>query len=176
MTFRADGTFVMTLASGGRSTDVFGNWTLEATKISIQDSTSGSPLNFDLLSQSDDALNLRLHDGNGALLALNRQSKQTLPPSEAELLAVSPEGRREAMVRRVDKPVLNNARQLSAAADQYYLENGMSTVSIGDLVGPTNYVREINLVANETYPAAFTQGVTITIVGVAGVRTITYSP
>ena len=26
-----------------------------------------------------------------------------------------------------DKAVLNNARQLSAASDQYYLENGVST-------------------------------------------------
>ena len=28
-----------------------------------------------------------------------------------------------------DKAVLNNARQLSAASDQYYLENGVSTVT-----------------------------------------------
>src|ERR1700757_4008113 len=34
-----------------------------------------------------------------------------------------------------DKAVLNNARQLSAAADQYYLENGASTVTQGSLVG-----------------------------------------
>ena len=33
-----------------------------------------------------------------------------------------------------DKAVLNNARQLSAAADQYFLENGVSTVASG---GPT---------------------------------------
>jgi type IV pilus assembly protein PilA len=31
-------------------------------------------------------------------------------------------------------------------------------------------------VANENYPAGFTQGVTITITSVAGVRTITYAP
>ena len=75
-----------------------------------------------------------------------------------------------------DKTVLNNARQLSAAADQYYLENGVSTVTIGNLIGSTNYVKALNLVANETYPQAFTQGVAISIVGVAGVRTITYAP
>ena len=75
-----------------------------------------------------------------------------------------------------DKTVLNNARQLSAAADQYYLENGVSTVTIGNLVGTSNYVKALNLVANETYPQAFTQGVAISIVGVAGVRTITYAP
>ena len=75
-----------------------------------------------------------------------------------------------------DKAVLNNARQLSAAADQYYLENGVSTVASTDLIGATNYVKVVNTVAAETYPATFTQGITITIDGIAGVRTVTYSP
>ncbi|HZZ19302.1 MAG TPA: prepilin-type N-terminal cleavage/methylation domain-containing protein [Opitutaceae bacterium] len=75
-----------------------------------------------------------------------------------------------------DKAVLNNARQLSAGADQYYLENGVSTVTIGDLIGPTTYVKALNSVAKETYPTGFTQGVTVTIRSVAGLRTITYSP
>lgn len=75
-----------------------------------------------------------------------------------------------------DKTVLNNARQLSAAADQYYLENGVSTVAISNLVGAANYVKAINTVANEGYPAGFSQGETITIGGIAGARTVTYSP
>ena len=72
-----------------------------------------------------------------------------------------------------DKAVLNNARQLAAAADQYFLENGVSTVAQTSLVGSTNYVKALNLVANETYPTGFTQGVTITVDAVAGPRTIT---
>lgn len=75
-----------------------------------------------------------------------------------------------------DKAVLNNARQLSAASDQYYLENGVSTVTLTDLVGPTTYIKALNTVAQETYPSYLTQGTTITITGVAGARTITYSP
>lgn len=75
-----------------------------------------------------------------------------------------------------DKAVLNNARQLSAAADQYFLENGVSTVASSDLVGSDKYVKAINTVASETYPTSFTQGVTITISGIAGVRTVTYAP
>jgi len=75
-----------------------------------------------------------------------------------------------------DKAVLNNARQLSGASDQYYLENGVSSVILSDLIGPTTYVKALNSVANEVYPAGFTQGQTITIGSVAGVRTITYSP
>ena len=75
-----------------------------------------------------------------------------------------------------DKAVLNNARQLSGASDQYYLENGVSSVILSDLIGPTTYVKALNSVANETYPVGFTQGQTITIASVAGTRTITYSP
>lgn len=75
-----------------------------------------------------------------------------------------------------DKAVLNNARQLSAAADQYFLENGVSSVASADLVGATNYVKAVNTVASETYPAGYTQGVTITISGIAGARTVTYAP
>src|ERR1019366_1179110 len=75
-----------------------------------------------------------------------------------------------------DKAVLNNARQLSAASDQYYLENGISTVTLSDLLGPTSYIKALNSVANETYPQGFSQGTTITISAVAGTRTITYSP
>lgn len=75
-----------------------------------------------------------------------------------------------------DKAVLNNARLLSAGADQYYLEYGGSTVASSDLVGPTSYVKQVNTVANESYPGTFTQGITITVTGIAGLRTVTYQP
>ena len=75
-----------------------------------------------------------------------------------------------------DKAVLNNVRQLSAASDQYFLENGVSTVLQGNLVGATAYVKTLNTVAQETYPTNFTQGVTITVSAIAGVRTVTYAP
>ncbi|MDD3180244.1 MAG: prepilin-type N-terminal cleavage/methylation domain-containing protein [Opitutaceae bacterium] len=75
-----------------------------------------------------------------------------------------------------DKAVLNNARQLSAAADQYFLENGVSTCASTDLVGASNYVKAINTVAGEAYPDNYTQGTTITISGIAGARTVTYAP
>jgi type IV pilus assembly protein PilA len=73
-----------------------------------------------------------------------------------------------------DKAVLNNARQLSAAADQYFLESGISTAALSDLVGPTQYIKALNTVASEIYPANFTQATTITVTGVGGTRTITY--
>ena len=75
-----------------------------------------------------------------------------------------------------DKAVLNNARQLSAAAGQYFTENGVSIVASGLLVGATNYVKAANTVAGETCPSGFTEGITITIDGVAGVRTVADAP
>jgi type II secretory pathway pseudopilin PulG len=75
-----------------------------------------------------------------------------------------------------DKAVLNIARQLAAAADQYFLEYGATTVDRADLVGMDKYVKSLRTIANENYPSVFTQGVTITITGVGGVRTLTYSP
>ena len=75
-----------------------------------------------------------------------------------------------------DKAVINNARQLSAASDQYFLENGVTTVARTSLVGSDKYVKNIQAVANETYPANYTQGITVSVEGVAGTRTVTYAP
>jgi type IV pilus assembly protein PilA len=74
-----------------------------------------------------------------------------------------------------DKAVLNNMRQLGAAADQYFLEFGTSTADIVSLVGSSYYIKALNTVANENYPAVYTQGVTITVDHIAGVRTLTYA-
>jgi len=50
-----------------------------------------------------------------------------------------------------EKAVLNNLRQLSAAADQYYLENGVSTVTFDQIVGPGRYIPRIMSVMGENY-------------------------
>ncbi len=75
-----------------------------------------------------------------------------------------------------DKAVMNNARQMAAAADQYLLENGGQFAASSNLVGASNYVKSLGQVAGESYPDFYTQGVTITITGVASSRTITYPP
>ncbi|MBI5768463.1 MAG: prepilin-type N-terminal cleavage/methylation domain-containing protein [Verrucomicrobia bacterium] len=81
-------------------------------------------------------------------------------------------------VRRAnqDKAVLNNARQLASAAEQYFHEFGEAYVDFNNLVGATNYVKAFALVANETYPSFYTQATPITVLGLGGTRTITYSP
>ncbi len=75
-----------------------------------------------------------------------------------------------------DKAVLNNARQMAAAADSYFLETGATFANSSSLIGATSYVRALGTVASESYPTAYTQGVTLTIAGIAGARTITYAP
>lgn len=75
-----------------------------------------------------------------------------------------------------DKAVLNNARQIAAAADLYFLEAGGNSVPLSELVGGTLQVKTLRTVAGETYPEFYTQGITITVNGVAGARTITYAP
>ena len=74
-----------------------------------------------------------------------------------------------------DRAVLNNMRQLGAAADQYFLEFGTSTAKIVSLVGSSYYIKALNTVANESYPGTYTQGITITVTGIAGARTLTYA-
>jgi type IV pilus assembly protein PilA len=75
-----------------------------------------------------------------------------------------------------DKAVMNNARQLGSAADQYFLENGTTSVDITALVGPANYIKNLATVAREQYPQTYQQGVTISITAVAGdaARNVTY--
>src|SRR5688572_16857274 len=74
-----------------------------------------------------------------------------------------------------DKAVLNNARQLSGAADQYYLEYGVSTADYAALIGVQSYVKNLQTAASEVYPDVYTQGVTITVTNVGRARTVTYA-
>ena len=90
------------------------------------------------------------------------------------LAAMAIPGFQKVRLASQDKAVLNNARQLAAAADQYMMEYGVGFAAYASLVGATNYVKAINFAANETYPTDYTAGTTITVLGVAGARTITY--
>jgi hypothetical protein len=62
---------------------------------------------------------------------------------------------------KIEKSVFNNLRQLSSAADQYYLEHGVSTVKIEQLVGnsPLCYIKELKPADGEDYSRLrFSQG------------------
>lgn len=51
-----------------------------------------------------------------------------------------------------EKTITNNLRQLASAADQYFLENGVTSVKTSELIGPDAYLRYLRPVAGETYP------------------------
>lgn len=56
-----------------------------------------------------------------------------------------------------EKIIINNLRQLSSAAQQYYMEHGVSTAGQADLVGTDKYVKVIATVAGENYPLTYNQ-------------------
>jgi type IV pilus assembly protein PilA len=90
------------------------------------------------------------------------------------LAALAIPGFQKVRLASQDKAVLNNARLLASAADQYMMQQGVTAVSATQLVGPNQLVKIFTLVAGEIYPTDYTQGVTITVSGIAGARTITY--
>ena len=49
------------------------------------------------------------------------------------------------------KTILNNLRQLNAASQQYFLENGAASVAYADLVGTDKFIKFIATVAGESY-------------------------
>lgn len=57
-----------------------------------------------------------------------------------------------------EKAITNNLRQLASAADQYFIENGVTEVALTELVGTDKYVKALNAVAGETYSDPITQG------------------
>jgi type IV pilus assembly protein PilA len=73
------------------------------------------------------------------------------------------------------KTILNNLRQLASAADQYFLENGVTTVASATLVGPDAYIKAVDQVADETYPTNIVQGTGIVATSTAvGNQTLTF--
>ena len=73
------------------------------------------------------------------------------------------------------KAITNNIRQLTAAADQYFLEHGTTSVGTADLIGPTTYIKELKFVASEAYPAVLTQGSTYSVTWPAFETGITFT-
>jgi len=57
-----------------------------------------------------------------------------------------------------EKTILNNLRQLASAADQYFLEHGVTVVSSDSLVGTDGYIKAVDQVADETYTSSIQSG------------------
>lgn len=78
---------------------------------------------------------------------------ETITVSLSAATIAKPPELTEEQREEIKKKVLNNLRQLSAAADQYYLENGVSETKIELLVGktPDKYIKELKAADGEDY-------------------------
>ncbi|WP_221031448.1 hypothetical protein [Actomonas aquatica] len=75
-----------------------------------------------------------------------------------------------------EKAVLNNLRQLGAAADMHFLETGESECTVADLVGPDRYIRELQSVAGEDYSTMVLRQGEVLSVTLPDGRVVEYQP
>lgn len=69
----------------------------------------------------------------------------------------------------LQRALLNNLRMLAAAADQYYLENGVAHATYDELVGPSKYVKVVTPVDGEDYRRiTFRQGQALEVTTASG--------
>ncbi|HEX2853129.1 MAG TPA: hypothetical protein VHO24_07820 [Opitutaceae bacterium] len=108
-------------------------------------------------------------DGVDLRLRLNASQVKEAGPDSSAAPAKSKE--------EITRGVLNNLRQISAAADQYFLETGKTSVTLTELVGPTKYIRRLVPLDGESYDGLqLKQGAgPLTISTVQGVS-VSYAP
>ena len=64
-----------------------------------------------------------------------------------------------------EKAIRDNLRQLAEAADEYFIANGVTTVLQSEIVGADAYMKSLDAVVGETYPATITKGTDIAVTG-----------
>ncbi|HVS51848.1 MAG TPA: hypothetical protein VHD62_05780 [Opitutaceae bacterium] len=129
------------------------------------------------------AVRTNLPDGILVRSYLNRSLKQDVamvslynPVSVGLVAAMAIPAFQKVRTASQEKAVMNNLRQLAAAADQYYLEHGVTSVTYDQIVGPNRYVRVIQPVAGENYRSLiFVQGRPLRV-QLADGRTVEYAP
>jgi len=76
----------------------------------------------------------------------------------------------------ITKAVLNNLRQISGAADQYFLETGKTSVTLAELVGPTKYIKQLIPVDGESHGGLqLRSGIPMAVTTAHGVN-VSYAP
>lgn len=129
------------------------------------------------------AVRTNLPDGVLIRSYLNRSLKQDVvmisvynPVTIGLVAAMAIPAYQKVRMASQEKAVLNNLRVLASAADRHYLENGVTTATYTDLVGPTRYIKVLNPVAGEDYRTLrFRQGQTLRVRLPDG-RTVEYTP
>jgi type IV pilus assembly protein PilA len=97
------------------------------------------------------AVRTNVEDGILVSSYLNRSMKQDLaaasiynPVTVGLMAAMAIPAFQKVRSSAQEKALLNNLRQLAAAADQYYLETGTSRATYDQLVGPDGYIRVLS--------------------------------
>ncbi len=132
------------------------------------------------------AVRTNLPDGVLVRSYLNRSMKQDVaalaiynPVTVGFIAAMAIPAFQKVRHSSQEKAVMNNLRQLSAAADQYYLENGKDAATFDDLVGPqpTKYIKRIAPVDGEDYrKLTFKQGEPLVIFVPSLKKVVRYDP
>ena len=101
-----------------------------------------------------------LHSGNAserglALKTLSMtisQNPQSIQKFSGVLMQYSQGAFDQVRETSREKTILNNLRMIASGADQYFLEEGKTTVEVTELIGPDAYIKKITPVAEESYP------------------------
>lgn len=136
--------------------------------------------NIEVPTQGLVSVRTNLPDGILTVSHWNQSAKTTLAMAPAAAVglvaAMAIPAFQKVRTASQEKAVLNNLRQLSAAADQYYLENGKSEATLEDLVGPDKFVKVLRPVAGEDYSTlVFRQGEPLSV-RLSNGRVVNYGP
>jgi type IV pilus assembly protein PilA len=112
-----------------------------------------------------------LDDGILVRSYLNRSMKQDIaaislynPVTVGLMAAMAVPAFQKTRTAAQEKAVMNNLRQLAAAAEQHYLETGTRTATYDQLVGVSRYIKALNPIAGENYRALrFQQGLVLRV-------------
>jgi hypothetical protein len=142
------------------------------TKVALKDKVSGES-RWVKLGQAFEGFVVSAYEAATEVVVLTKDGQKfRLPLKTAKIksgVAIEP-------TPEIKKAILNNLRQLAAAADQFYLENGKNQTTLGELVGQTKYVRELVVADGENYgQIVFAQGKPLTVTTVGG-YTMSYDP
>jgi type IV pilus assembly protein PilA len=124
-----------------------------------------------------------LDDGILVRSYLNRSMKQDIaaislynPVTVGLMAAMAVPAFQKTRTAAQEKAVMNNLRQLAAAAEQHYLETGTRTATYDQLVGVSRYIKALNPIAGENYRALRFQQGQVLRVRMGNGKVIEYKP
>jgi type IV pilus assembly protein PilA len=146
----------------------------------VRDSLHSFVTGLEVPTQGLVSVRTNLPDGILTLSHSNQSAKSTLAAAPVVVVglvaAMAIPAFQKVRAESQHKAVLNNLRQLAAAADQFYLENGKTEATLADLVGPDKYIKVLTPVAGENYSTVvLKQGQTLRV-RLGDGRVISYRP